>query len=142
MALARALVNRPRLLLLDEPLSALDANLRLEMQRELKVLQREVGITFIFVTHDQSEALAISDRVVLLRHGKVNSAARPALSTQRRGRRMRLRSWARAISFRGRFGTAWRTAPIFLYRSRWQTARSRFHSVRMYRSCNRDCADE
>ena len=78
VALARALVNRPRLLLLDEPLSALDANLRLEMQRELKLLQREVGITFIFVTHDQSEALAISDRVVLLRHGKVEQCGSPA----------------------------------------------------------------
>jgi ABC-type Fe3+/spermidine/putrescine transport system ATPase subunit len=77
VALARALVNRPRLLLLDEPLSALDANLRVEMQRELKVLQREVGITFIFVTHDQSEALAISDRVVLLRHGKVEQCGTP-----------------------------------------------------------------
>jgi spermidine/putrescine transport system ATP-binding protein len=77
VALARALVNRPRLLLLDEPLSALDANLRLEMQGELKLLQREVGITFIFVTHDQSEALAISDRVVLLRHGKVEQCGSP-----------------------------------------------------------------
>jgi ABC-type Fe3+/spermidine/putrescine transport system ATPase subunit len=77
VALARALVNRPRLLLLDEPLSALDANLRIEMQRELKLLQREVGITFIFVTHDQSEALAISDRVVLLRHGKVEQCGTP-----------------------------------------------------------------
>jgi len=77
VALARALVNRPRLLLLDEPLSALDANLRLEMQRELKLLQREVGITFIFVTHDQSEALAISDRVVLLRNGKVEQCGAP-----------------------------------------------------------------
>jgi len=77
VALARALVNRPRLLLLDEPLSALDANLRLEMQRELKSLQREVGITFIFVTHDQSEALAISDRVVLLHRGKVEQCGTP-----------------------------------------------------------------
>jgi spermidine/putrescine transport system ATP-binding protein len=77
VALARALVNRPRVLLLDEPLSALDANLRLEMQRELKQLQREVGITFIFVTHDQSEALAISDRVVLLRQGKVEQCGSP-----------------------------------------------------------------
>jgi spermidine/putrescine transport system ATP-binding protein len=77
VALARALVNHPRLLLLDEPLSALDANLRLEMQRELKLLQRDVGITFIFVTHDQSEALAISDRVVLLRHGKVEQCGKP-----------------------------------------------------------------
>jgi spermidine/putrescine transport system ATP-binding protein len=77
VALVRALVNRPRLLLLDEPLSALDANLRLEMQRELKLLQRDVGITFIFVTHDQSEALAISDRVVLLHRGKVEQCGSP-----------------------------------------------------------------
>ena len=74
MALARALVNRPKVLLLDEPLSALDANLRVEMQRELKLLQRELGITFLFVTHDQSEALAISDRVVLLHRGESSSA--------------------------------------------------------------------
>src|SRR5205823_9236103 len=60
--LARALVNRPLLLLLDEPLSALDANLRKEMQSELKALQRKVGITFLFVTHDQEEAMALSDR--------------------------------------------------------------------------------
>jgi putative spermidine/putrescine transport system ATP-binding protein len=77
VALARALVNRPRVLLLDEPLSALDANLRLEMQRELKSLQREVGITFIFVTHDQAEALAISDRVVLLHQGKIEQCDTP-----------------------------------------------------------------
>jgi ABC-type Fe3+/spermidine/putrescine transport system ATPase subunit len=77
VALARALVNRPQVLLLDEPLSALDANLRLEMQRELKGLQREVGITFVFVTHDQNEALAISDRVVLLRQGKVEQCGTP-----------------------------------------------------------------
>ena len=85
VALARALVNRPRLLLLDEPLSALDANLRLDMQRELKLLQREVGITFIFVTHDQAEALAISDRVVLLRNGRVEQCGAPrAIYTQPR----------------------------------------------------------
>jgi len=69
VALARALVNRPKLLLLDEPLSALDANLRRQMQVELKSLQREVGITFLFVTHDQDEAMALSDRVALLRAG-------------------------------------------------------------------------
>jgi spermidine/putrescine transport system ATP-binding protein len=77
VALARALVNRPRVLLLDEPLSALDANLRQEMQRELKSLQQEVGITFIFVTHDQAEALAISDRIVLLHQGKVEQCGKP-----------------------------------------------------------------
>jgi len=77
VALARALVNRPRVLLLDEPLSALDANLRRQMQTELKSLQREVGITFIFVTHDQEEAMALSDRVALLRAGHLEQIAGP-----------------------------------------------------------------
>jgi spermidine/putrescine transport system ATP-binding protein len=77
VALARALVNRPRVLLLDEPLSALDANLRRQMQVELKSLQREVGITFIFVTHDQEEAMALSDRVALLRSGLLEQVAPP-----------------------------------------------------------------
>jgi len=77
VALARALVNRPQLLLLDEPLSALDANLRKEMQGELKSLQREVGITFLFVTHDQDEAMALSDRVALLKDGSLEQVASP-----------------------------------------------------------------
>jgi ABC-type Fe3+/spermidine/putrescine transport system ATPase subunit len=77
VALARALVNRPQVLLLDEPLSALDANLRRQMQTELKLLQREVGITFIFVTHDQEEAMALSDRVALLRAGNLEQVATP-----------------------------------------------------------------
>jgi spermidine/putrescine ABC transporter ATP-binding subunit len=77
VALARALVNRPRLLLLDEPLSALDANLRKQMQSELKALQREVGITFLFVTHDQEEAMALSDRIALLRDGSLEQVAAP-----------------------------------------------------------------
>jgi len=77
VALARALVNRPQLLLLDEPLSALDANLRKEMQSELKSLQREVGITFLFVTHDQEEAMALSDRIALLRNGALEQVASP-----------------------------------------------------------------
>jgi putative spermidine/putrescine transport system ATP-binding protein len=77
VALARALVNQPKMLLLDEPLSALDANLRVEMQRELKVLQQDLGITFLFVTHDQSEALAISDRVVLLHRGRIEQCGEP-----------------------------------------------------------------
>ena len=77
IALARALVNRPRLLLLDEPLSALDANLRREMQVELKTLQREVGISFVFVTHDQQEAMVMSDRIALLRMGKLEQVASP-----------------------------------------------------------------
>jgi len=75
VALARALVNRPQLLLLDEPLSALDANLRKQMQGELKALQREIGITFLFVTHDQDEAMALSDRIALLRDGALEQVA-------------------------------------------------------------------
>ncbi len=75
VALARALVNRPQLLLLDEPLSALDANLRKQMQGELKSLQRELGITFLFVTHDQEEAMALSDRIALLRDGALEQVA-------------------------------------------------------------------
>ncbi|MGB6330872.1 MAG: ABC transporter ATP-binding protein, partial [Candidatus Sulfotelmatobacter sp.] len=70
-------VNRPRLLLLDEPLSALDANLRRQMQVELKSLQREVGISFIFVTHDQEEAMVMSDRIALLRSGELEQVATP-----------------------------------------------------------------
>src|SRR5947199_8236283 len=77
VALARALVNRPRLLLLDEPLSALDANLRRQMQVELKSLQREVGISFVFVTHDQDEAMVMSDRIALLRMGELEQVATP-----------------------------------------------------------------
>ncbi len=77
VALARALVNRPRLLLLDEPLSALDANLRRQMQLELKSLQREVGIAFVFVTHDQQEAMAMSDRIALLNAGDLEQVATP-----------------------------------------------------------------
>lgn len=77
VALARALVNRPQLLLLDEPLSALDANLRRQMQVELKSLQREVGIAFVFVTHDQEEAMVMSDRIALLRSGELEQVASP-----------------------------------------------------------------
>src|SRR5437660_944312 len=77
IALARALVNRPKLLLLDEPLSALDANLRRQMQLELKSLQREVAISFLFVTHDQEEAMVMSDRIALLRAGELEQVATP-----------------------------------------------------------------
>ena len=77
VALARALVNRPKLLLLDEPLSALDANLRRQMQLELKTLQREVGIAFLFVTHDQEEAMVMSDRIALLHAGELEQVATP-----------------------------------------------------------------
>ncbi|MFT2817227.1 ABC transporter ATP-binding protein [Leifsonia sp. A12D58] len=71
VALARALVNRPRVLLLDEPMSALDRKLREEMQIELKLLQRQLGITFVFVTHDQQEALSMSDRIVVMQGGLI-----------------------------------------------------------------------
>ena len=77
VALARALVNRPRVLLLDEPLGALDLKLRREMQLELKQLQTQVGITFIYVTHDQEEALTMSDRIVLMRAGRIEQVGSP-----------------------------------------------------------------
>lgn len=78
VALARALVCSPRVLLLDEPLSALDANLREQMQIELKRLQSRLGTTFVMVTHDQGEALSISDRIVVLNRGKIEQIASPA----------------------------------------------------------------
>ncbi|NMO56424.1 ABC transporter ATP-binding protein [Actinoplanes sp. TBRC 11911] len=77
VALARALVNRPRVLLLDEPLGALDAKLREQMQVELKEIQRDVGITFVFVTHDQAEALTMSDRVAVFDQGRINQVGTP-----------------------------------------------------------------
>ncbi|HEV2094849.1 MAG TPA: ABC transporter ATP-binding protein [Rubrobacter sp.] len=77
VALARALVNRPKVLLLDEPLGALDMKLRKEMQLELKSLQEEVGITFVYVTHDQEEALTMSDRIAVMNEGKVQQLAGP-----------------------------------------------------------------
>jgi len=77
VALARALINRPSVLLLDEPLGALDLKLRQAMQLELKTLQREVGITFIYVTHDQEEALTMSDRLAVFNHGKVEQVGTP-----------------------------------------------------------------
>ena len=77
VALARALVNRPRVLLLDEPLGALDLKLREQMQSELKKLQRQLGITFIFVTHDQTEALSMSDRVAVFNRGRIEQVDTP-----------------------------------------------------------------
>jgi putative spermidine/putrescine transport system ATP-binding protein len=78
VALARALVNRPKVLLLDEPLGALDRKLREEMQTELKTIQRQVGITFLFVTHDQQEALTMSDRIAVFNAGRVEQVGTPA----------------------------------------------------------------
>jgi ABC-type Fe3+/spermidine/putrescine transport system ATPase subunit len=77
VALARAIVTRPRVLLLDEPLSALDKSLRVDMQIELRRIQREVGVTTIFVTHDQEEALTLSDRIGILADGKLVQAGAP-----------------------------------------------------------------
>ena len=77
VAIARAIVNKPSLLLLDEPLSALDYKLRKAMQIELKELQRSLGITFIFVTHDQEEALSMSDRIVVMNHGNIEQIGTP-----------------------------------------------------------------
>jgi spermidine/putrescine transport system ATP-binding protein len=77
IALARALVNNPRVLLLDEPLGALDLKLRKQMQVELKRIQSEIGITFIFVTHDQEEAMTMSDRIAVMRHGRIEQLGTP-----------------------------------------------------------------
>ena len=78
VALARAIVNRPRVLLLDEPLGALDLKLREEMQIELKAIQQQVGITFIYVTHDQEEALTMSDRIAVFNDGRIEQVGTPA----------------------------------------------------------------
>ncbi|MER5846485.1 ABC transporter ATP-binding protein [Streptomyces sp. NPDC002012] len=78
VALARALVGRPKVLLLDEPLGALDLKLREQMQVELKAIQREIGITFVFVTHDQEEALTMSDRIAVFNQGRVEQVGTPA----------------------------------------------------------------
>ncbi len=78
VALARALVNRPKVLLLDEPLGALDLKLREQMQIELKAIQRDVGITFVFVTHDQEEALTMSDRIAVFNAGRIEQVGTPA----------------------------------------------------------------
>ena len=77
VALARAIVNRPKVLLLDEPLGALDLKLREQMQVELKAIQGEVGITFVYVTHDQDEALTMSDRIAVFNEGRIEQVSPP-----------------------------------------------------------------
>ena len=93
VALARAIVNRPRVLLLDEPLGALDLKLREQMQVELKQIQREVGITFVYVTHDQEEALTMSDRIAVFNEGRIEQVGAPdrGLRAARERVRRRLR---------------------------------------------------
>ncbi len=85
VALARAIVNRPQVLLLDEPLGALDLKLRQEMQVELKRIQQEVGITFVYVTHDQEEALTMSDRLAVFNEGRIEQVGAPADVYERPG---------------------------------------------------------
>ena len=107
VALARALVNRPRVLLLDEPLGALDLKLREEMQIELKAIQQQVGITFIYVTHDQEEALTMSDRMAVFNRGRIEQVGAPAdvyerPATRVRGRVRRDVQPAHAARSRGR----------------------------------------
>ncbi|HSC20468.1 MAG TPA: ABC transporter ATP-binding protein, partial [Solirubrobacterales bacterium] len=77
VALARALINHPKVLLLDEPLGALDLKLREQMQTELKTIQKEVGITFVYVTHDQDEALTMSDRIAVFNNGRIEQVSPP-----------------------------------------------------------------
>jgi spermidine/putrescine transport system ATP-binding protein len=98
VAIARAVVNKPRLLLLDESLSALDYKLRKQMQNELKALQRKLGITFVFVTHDQEEALTMSDRIVVMRDGKIEQDGTRAKSMKSRKTCLWRASLAKSIS--------------------------------------------
>jgi putative spermidine/putrescine transport system ATP-binding protein len=106
VALARALVFRPRLLLLDEPLSALDKKLRGELQDELKSLHRRVGLTFIYVTHDQEEALSMSDRVAILHRGKVVQVGSPGELYERPATRFVADFLGRSNFIRGRVASA------------------------------------
>ena len=112
MALARALINQPRVLLLDEPLGALDLKLREEMQIELKSLQRRLGITFVFVTHDQGEALSMSDRVAVFNAGGSSRSPRPRELYTRPAHRLRgaLR-WRRQRGSKARWRSGSRGAP-------------------------------
>ena len=116
VALARALVNRPRVLLLDEPLGALDLKLRGEMQIELKALQREVGITFVFVTHDQEEALTMSDRVAVFNEGRIEQLGDPGESTSTRRARSSPASSASPTSLRARWPPELGGGRVFLIR--------------------------
>ena len=111
VALARAIVNNPRVLLLDEPLGALDLKLRVQMQTELKSIQRDVGITFVYVTHDQEEALTMSDRIAVFNHGRIEQIGTPVRGlrapvhrVRRRVRRRLERARARRQAVHGAAG--------------------------------------
>ena len=113
VALARALVNRPKVLLLDEPLGALDLKLRKELQVELLALQRRVGITFVFVTHDQEEALVLSDRIAVMRAGQIEQVGEAEVAVRAAAHALRRRSssapatCSRARSPRPRTAACW-----------------------------------
>ena len=111
VALARAIVNRPRVLLLDEPLGALDLKLREEMQVELKRIQREVGITFVYVTHDQDEALSMSDRLAVFNEGRIEQVGTPAEVYEQPGERVRRRASSASRTSSSATGAGSRSAP-------------------------------
>jgi putative spermidine/putrescine transport system ATP-binding protein len=115
LALARSLVMRPKVLLLDEPLSNLDARLRLEMRTELQRVQKETGVTMVFVTHDQAEALALADRIVLMSQAKLSSWAHRQTCIPVPGRHLPPISWASKTSFRSRATRL--SPPTAIYRS-------------------------
>ena len=111
VALARAIVNEPEVLLLDEPLGALDLKLRQEMQVELKRIQREIGITFIYVTHDQEEALTMSDRLAVFSDGRIEQVGTPAEVYEQPGDRVRRRLRRRLERHRARGSRGSRSDP-------------------------------
>ena len=111
VALARALVNLPRVLLLDEPLGALDLKLRKSLQVELGRIQREVGITFVYVTHDQEEALTMSDRIAVMNHGRIEQLDSPETVYARPSRSSSPGSSASPTSCRARSGRCGAIAP-------------------------------
>ena len=111
MALARAIVNQPRVLLLDEPLGALDLKLREQMQVELKAIQGEVGITFIYVTHDQDEALTMSDRIAVFNEGRIEQVGAPTEIYEQPGDTLRGRVRRRLQPARARRQRGSRSGP-------------------------------
>ena len=111
VALARAIVNRPKVLLLDEPLGALDLKLREQMQVELKTIQGEVGITFVYVTHDQDEALTMSDRIAVFSDGRIEQVSPPAGALRAARQRVRRRLRRRLQRDRARRRAGGRSGP-------------------------------